>query len=83
MGKVWLSLVLKRFPNVGHIYLIVRSRRRSDGSIRQSHDVRFGLKSRLHLLLTLFVRGGVKEYNDFINEKIIVLDGDVTRPFAV
>ena len=81
--KVWLSLFLKRFPNVGHIYLIVRSRRRADGSIRQSHDVRFWSEVATSPALNPLREGrSAKEYNDFINEKITVLDGDVTRPFG-
>ena len=73
LGKVWLSLVLKRFPNVGHIYLIVRSRRRADGSIRQSHDVRFWSEVATSPALNPLREGrSAKEYNDFINEKISI-----------
>ena len=83
LGKVWLSLVLKHFPNVGHVYMIVRSRRRSDGSIRQSHDVRFWSEVATSPALDPLRKGRTaKEFNDFINEKITVLDGDVTRPFS-
>ena len=83
LGKVWLSLVLKRFPDVGHVYLIVRSRRRSDGSIRQSHDLRFWSEVATSPALDPIREGrSAKEFQDFIKEKITVLDGDVTRPFG-
>ena len=83
LGKVWLSLVLKRFPDIGHIYLIVRSRQRSDGTIRQSHELRFWSEVATSPALNPLREGrSAKKFQSFINEKITVLDGDVTRPFG-
>ena len=36
LGKVWLCALLYHFPEVAHVYLVVRPRKRKDGSIRQS-----------------------------------------------
>ncbi len=30
LGKVWLSMLLHHFPEVGHIFLVVRPRKRKD-----------------------------------------------------
>ena len=83
LGKVWLSLVLNRFPDIGHIYLIVRSRKRSDGSIRQASEARFWSE-----IVTSGALDPLREqykgqqFTDFINEKITPIDGDVKGEFA-
>ena len=41
LGKVWMSLVLAHFPDIEHIYMVVRSRKRSDGTVRQSSEQRY------------------------------------------
>ena len=34
-------MLLTNFPNVQHVWTVVRSRKRKDGSIRQSSEERF------------------------------------------
>lgn len=83
LGKVWLSLVLSRFPDVAHIYLIVRSRKRNDGSIHQSSEARFWseiVTSEALDPLREIYQG--QDFTDFIHEKITPIDGDVKGDFA-
>ena len=54
LGKVWLCLMLDRFPNLGHVYMVVRARKNKDGSIRQSSESRFVSEILTSLSLTLF-----------------------------
>ena len=83
LGKVWLSLVLARFPKIKHIYMVVRSRRRDDGSIRQSSEARFWDEIATSPALDP-VRKGKRgnQFTEFLNQKLTILDGDVTRPFG-
>ena len=83
LGKVWMSLVLAHFPEIEHIYMVVRSRKRADGSIRQSSEQRF---------LTEVATSGAFDpirkrypnvgYMKFMNDKVTAIDGDVTNPFG-
>ena len=41
LGKVFVCLLLSRFPDIEQIYLVVRPRLRADGSVRQSSAQRF------------------------------------------
>ena len=83
LGKVWMSLVLAHFPNIEHLYMVVRSRKRSDGSIRQSSQQRF-----LTEVATSGAFDPIREqypkdaYMAFMNEKVTAIDGDVTNPFG-
>ena len=83
LGKVWMSLVLAHFPNIEHLYMVVRSRKRSDGSIRQSSQLRF-----LTEIATSAAFDPIREqypkdaYMAFMNEKVTAIDGDVTNPFG-
>ena len=31
LGKVWLSMLLTNFPNIEHVWMVVRARKRKDG----------------------------------------------------
>ena len=69
--------------DIGHIYLIVRSRKRSDGSIRQSSEARFWSEIATSGALDPIRRYSYKDkkFTDFLNEKISPIDGDV-KEFA-
>ena len=41
VGKVWLAMLLSEFPNVDHIFMVVRERKNKDGTVRQSSKARF------------------------------------------
>jgi long-chain acyl-CoA synthetase len=83
LGKVWLSMVLDRFPDIDHVYLVVRQRTRRDGSIRQTSEERFWSE-----VATSAVFDPIREkrsgadYEAFIRQKITPIPGDVTQEFA-
>ena len=82
LGKVWMSMVLTHFPNIDHIYMVVRSRK-SGGVIRQSSDSRFWSE-----VATSPVFDPIRElypgakFSEFINKKVTAVDGDVTESFG-
>ncbi|MEC7986734.1 MAG: AMP-binding protein [Myxococcota bacterium] len=83
LGKVWLSLILSRFPQLNHIYLVVRARRKSNGDIKTSSETRFWNDiASSGALDPLREQYPGTAFTEFINQKITVVDGDVTRPFA-
>jgi long-chain acyl-CoA synthetase len=83
LGKVWLCMLLTNFPNVQHVWTVVRSRRRKDGSIRQSSVDRFWSE-----VVTSPVFDPLREkypgaaFESFIRSKLTPIDGDITREFA-
>lgn len=76
LGKVWLSLILHRFPDVGHIYLVVRPK---EG---------LGVEERfLKKVLTSEVFHPLRErhgddFDSFISEKVTPIAGDVSLPLC-
>ena len=40
LGKVFIGLMLDRYPEVDHIWLVVRPRKRADGSYRLTSEQR-------------------------------------------
>lgn len=83
LGKVWLSMMLHRFPDLDHVYLVVRQRTRSDGSIRQTSEARFWSE-----VATSAVFDPVRAqypgtaFERFLREKVTPIPGDVTQEFA-
>lgn len=82
LGKVWLCMLLTHFPEVEHIYMVVRPRKRKDGSIRVSSKQRF-----LDQVVPSEVFDPLRElhgsgYDDFMNAKITPIAGDVSEDFA-
>src|SRR6056300_56904 len=83
LGKVWMSLVLAHFPDIKHIYMVVRSRKRSDGSVRQSSEQRFLTEVATSGAFDPLRQQHPKDaYMKFLNEKVTAIDGDVTNPFG-
>ncbi|MEC8277383.1 MAG: SDR family oxidoreductase, partial [Myxococcota bacterium] len=83
LGKVWLCLMLDRFPNIEHVYMVVRARKNKDGSIRQSSENRF-----VSEVLTSPVFDPLREtypgtkFEAFVRSKITPINGDVTHEFG-
>lgn len=76
LGKVWLSLFLHRFPTIGHLYLLVRSKKDLTSEQRFWRDV-----------VTSEALDPLREqhgdaFEAFIRDKITPVDGDVTRSFV-
>ncbi len=74
LGKVTLSMLLHRFPNVGKIYLTVRARSREESENRFWNSIITAppfdpLRERY---------GGALE--GFVNEKVVVRGGDIAEP---
>ncbi|EYF06286.1 AMP-binding protein [Chondromyces apiculatus] len=75
LGKVWLSMLLTRFPEVEHLYLLVRPK------ADQSPEERFWSQ-----IITSPVFDPVREqhpgaaFEDFIRKKITPVAGDVVEP---
>ena len=82
LGKVWMSLVLAHFPDIEHIYMVVRSRKRSDGSIRQSSEQRLTEVATSGAFDPIREQHPKSAYMQFLNEKVTAIDGDVTNPFG-
>ncbi len=76
LGKVWLSLLLHRFPDVGHVFLVVRPK---EG---------LGVKERFEKkVLTSEVFHPLRErhgadFDSFISEKVTPIAGDVSLPLC-
>ncbi|MFT5681461.1 MAG: long-chain acyl-CoA synthetase [Myxococcota bacterium] len=83
LGKVWLSMMLHRFPDLDHVFLVVRQRTRADGSIRQTSVARFWSE-----VATSEVFDPVRKqhpgtaFERFLREKVTPIPGDVTQEFA-
>jgi long-chain acyl-CoA synthetase len=74
IGKVWLANLLTELPEIGRIYLLIRSNRSTTSLARFQRVVEespvFEPLARFH---------GDK-FAAFLREKVEVVDGDVTRP---
>ena len=84
LGKVWLSMLLTHFPGeVDHIWMVVRPRKRRDGSIRMTSEERFWKD-----VATSPVFDPIRErfpgaaYEAFLKEKITAITGDITEEYA-
>jgi long-chain acyl-CoA synthetase len=75
LGKVWLSLLLHRYPDVGHLWLMVRGKPDLDCETRFWSEV-----------VPSHVFGPVRDqhpgtaFEAFVREKITPVDGDVCEP---
>jgi long-chain acyl-CoA synthetase len=84
LGKVWLSMLLTHFAGeVEHIWMVVRPRKRKDGSIRQTSEERFWAD-----VATSPVFDPVRErfpgaaYDAFLKKVITPIPGDITEEYA-
>ncbi len=71
LGKVLWSMLLDRYPDVGRIYLLVRS------NDRQSSEGRFWSTIAKSEALEPLRKTYGEGFEDFLREKIVVVDGDV------
>ncbi|MED5373004.1 MAG: AMP-binding protein [Myxococcota bacterium] len=82
LGKVWLCLLLDRFPEVEHIYMVVRQRKRKDGSIKLSSHDRFWEQVASSEVFDPLRDTHGDGYDDFLKQKITPIPGDVSEDFA-
>ena len=84
LGKVWLSMLLRYFAEeVEHVWVVVRPRKRKDGSIRLTSEARFWQDvASSPVFEPLKQRFPGKAYEAFLKEKITPIPGDITEEFA-
>jgi long-chain acyl-CoA synthetase len=72
LGKVWVSLLLHRFPNIGHIYLLVRPKEGRDSKERLNSQI---LPSPVFDPLRAQYPG--EGFHQFMSGKITPVPGDI------
>ena len=82
LGKVWLCMLLTHFPEVEHIYMVVRPRKRKDGSVRVSSKQRFMDQVVPSEVFDPLREQHGKGYEDFMLSKLTPIAGDVSEDFA-
>lgn len=75
LGKVWVSLLLHRFPEIGHIYLVVRPKEGRDSQVRFFGEI---LPSPVFDPLREKYPG--EEFHAFISSKITPTVGEMEAP---
>jgi long-chain acyl-CoA synthetase len=74
LGKVWLSLILCRYPGIGHLYLLVRAKK------DQGSEDRFYSSIATSEVMRPLREIHGDDYETFLRSKITPIDGDVTLP---
>ncbi|NOY26064.1 MAG: AMP-binding protein, partial [Oligoflexia bacterium] len=83
LGKVFVCLLLARFPDIERIYLVVRPRKHSDGSVRLSSDERFAAEIKTSPVFEpLRQQYPGAAFDAFLASKITPIQGDVSEPFG-
>ncbi len=80
LGKVWWVLLLDRFPEIRKLHLVVRARRKH-GQSQSAQDRFWSEIASGDCLQPLRERYG-DQFQDFLREKIEVLEGDVVQPYC-
>src|SRR6187551_2120121 len=73
LGKVWLSLVLYKFPQVGHIYLVVRPK--AGMGVLERFKKKVLTSEVFHPLRTLHG----EQFEQFIQQRVTPIAGDVSE----
>ena len=76
LGKVWLSLLLSRFPEIAHIYLVVRPK------AGLGVEERFERKVLTSEVFHPLREQHGEEFASFIAQKVTPIAGDVTLPLC-
>ncbi|HKC87603.1 MAG TPA: SDR family oxidoreductase, partial [Blastocatellia bacterium] len=74
IGKVWLAKILEEVPEIAKVYLLIRRQRSTTAGRRFEKVV-----AESPLFENLHSRHG-DDFGAFLNQKIEVIEGDVTRP---
>ncbi|NVB37707.1 AMP-binding protein [Pseudenhygromyxa sp. WMMC2535] len=74
LGKVWLAMLLHRYPGIGKCYTVVRSRRTISSKERWWSEV-----APSPVFDPLREQHPGAAFEAFLREKIVPIDGDVTR----
>ncbi|HEY8946154.1 MAG TPA: SDR family oxidoreductase, partial [Polyangiaceae bacterium] len=76
LGKVWLSFLLARYPEIGRIYLVARRKGPLDARGRFDREI---------ITSNVFdpLRGALgHEFDSFVRDKVVPLEGDVVQPLC-
>lgn len=76
LGKVWLSFLLARFPEIGRVFLVVRPKGGRSAEQRFAEEI---LPS--PVFDPLRARYGTG-FHEFAHQKIVPVAGDVVQPFC-
>lgn len=76
LGKVWLALILEKYPELEHLYLLVRAKKDVTPEQRFWASI-----AKSEVMRTLREKHG-DGYEAFLREKITPIDGDVSLPFC-
>lgn len=76
LGKVWLALLLERYPELGQLYLLVRAKK------DQTPEQRFWASIAPSEVMGSLRRQHGDGYEAFLRSKVTPINGDVSRPFC-
>ncbi|CAN5237170.1 hypothetical protein BH09MYX1_BH09MYX1_54780 [soil metagenome] len=76
LGKVFLAMLLDRFPDIGHVYLLVRS------SKTQTSEERFWKLVRENECLRPLREAHPDDLEAWLKKRVTPIDGDVSRPLC-
>ena len=76
LGKVWLSMLLTYFPEVGTVYLVVRSKKGADSEARFWADIASSPT------FDPVRAANPGSYEDFLRKKVVPIDADVSKPHS-
>lgn len=80
LGKVWFSMLLHQFPQVGHCYLVVRARTDKNGRVRQTSEQRFWAEVATSPTFDpLRERYPGAAFEAFLRQKVTPIPGDITE----
>jgi long-chain acyl-CoA synthetase len=83
LGKVFLAMLLDRYPNVSHIWLVVRPRLRKDGTVRQTSEQRFWAEiAPSPVFDPLREKYPGAAFTAFMKQRITPVRGDITQPYC-
>ena len=74
LGKVWLSMVIDRLPEIGRIYVLMR--RRSDQSPQERFEQ---MVSSSFVFAPLHEKHG-PQLGRYLSKRVEVIEGDVSKP---
>ena len=77
LGKVWLSMLLTRWPDIGRLHLVVRPKRGGDGEARFWSEI---VASRPFDPLRAAHPGPA--FEEFLRARVSILEADVAKPMC-
>src|SRR5579862_4808118 len=76
LGKIFWSMLLHRYPNVGRVYLVVRPKARG------TPEARFWAETASSEVFDPLRKAHGEGFEAFLREKVVPIDGDMGRPLC-